>query len=79
MCDYTQVEYACGHLRYTVKAWCTKYQETQKRCPANVIAIEYRLDEKCGDCRDTATARGPSCSSSSSSSRSRYAKMYKSH
>ncbi|KAF1813954.1 hypothetical protein P152DRAFT_299083 [Eremomyces bilateralis CBS 781.70] len=48
MCDYTQVEYACGHLRYTVKAWCVKYQETHRRCPANVVAIEYRLNEKCG-------------------------------
>ncbi|EON66801.1 hypothetical protein W97_06203 [Coniosporium apollinis CBS 100218] len=47
MCDYTQVEYSCGHLRYTVRAWCVKYQETHKRCPANVVAIEYRLDEKC--------------------------------
>ncbi|EME84067.1 uncharacterized protein MYCFIDRAFT_152346 [Pseudocercospora fijiensis CIRAD86] len=52
MCDYTKVEYACGHLRYTVRAWCIKYQETHKRCPANVVAIEYRLDEKCGDCRE---------------------------
>ncbi|KAF2400953.1 hypothetical protein EJ06DRAFT_476391 [Trichodelitschia bisporula] len=60
MCDYTQVEYACGHLRYTVKAWCTRYQETHRRCPANVIAIEHRLDEKCGDCRDTSTRHGPS-------------------
>lgn len=25
-----------------------KYQETHKRCPANVVAVEYRLDEKCG-------------------------------
>jgi hypothetical protein len=40
MCDYTQVEYKCGHLRYTVKSWCTKYQETHKRCPANVVAME---------------------------------------
>lgn len=39
MCDYTQVEYKCGHLRYTVKAWCTKYQQTHKRCPANVVAM----------------------------------------
>lgn len=22
MCDYTQVEYGCGHLRWTVRAWC---------------------------------------------------------
>jgi hypothetical protein len=39
MCDYTQVEYSCGHLRYTVKAWCIKYQQTQKRCLPNVIAM----------------------------------------
>ena len=57
MCDYTQVEYQCGHLRYVVKsvvqeippkssltsranrAWCIKYQATQKRCPANVVAM----------------------------------------
>lgn len=69
MCDYTQVEYACGHLRFTVRAWCEwskktdallkldtdrsfftgiKYQESHKRCPPNVVAIEYRLNEKCG-------------------------------
>ncbi|KAF2203963.1 hypothetical protein GQ43DRAFT_365626 [Delitschia confertaspora ATCC 74209] len=48
MCDYTQVHYKCSHLRYTVRAWCTKYQETHKRCLPNVVAIEYRLDENCG-------------------------------
>ncbi|KAF2271571.1 uncharacterized protein EI97DRAFT_262644 [Westerdykella ornata] len=47
MCDYTQVQYKCSHLRYIVRAWCTKYQETHKRCPVNVIAIEYR-QEDCG-------------------------------
>ncbi|KAK4623750.1 hypothetical protein CLAFUW4_05341 [Fulvia fulva] len=25
-----------------------KYQESHRRCPANVVAVEYRLDEKCG-------------------------------
>jgi len=39
MCDYTQVEYSCGHKRFTVKAWCIKYQQTQKRCLPNVIAM----------------------------------------
>jgi len=39
MCDYTQVEYSCGHLRYIVKAWCTSYPETQKRCPLNVVEM----------------------------------------
>ncbi|OAL52336.1 hypothetical protein IQ07DRAFT_585545 [Pyrenochaeta sp. DS3sAY3a] len=53
MCDYTQVQYKCNHLRYVVRAWCTKYQETHKRCPANVVAIEYRLDENCSDCKGT--------------------------
>ncbi|KAF2259122.1 hypothetical protein CC78DRAFT_476263 [Lojkania enalia] len=48
MCDYTQVHYKCTHLRYIVKAWCTKYQQKQKRCEPNVVAIEYRLDENCG-------------------------------
>ncbi|KAF2806149.1 uncharacterized protein BDZ99DRAFT_394432, partial [Mytilinidion resinicola] len=38
ICDYTQVHYRCFHLRYTVRAWCTKYQEAHKRCPANVVA-----------------------------------------
>ncbi|KAF1998263.1 hypothetical protein P154DRAFT_524179 [Amniculicola lignicola CBS 123094] len=42
MCDYTQVHYKCSHLRYTVRAWCTKYQETHKRCPPNVIAMYGR-------------------------------------
>ncbi|KAF2213859.1 hypothetical protein CERZMDRAFT_95889 [Cercospora zeae-maydis SCOH1-5] len=53
MCDYTKVEYACNHLRYTVRYWCRKYQDTHKRCPANVVAAEYRLYEKCGDCRES--------------------------
>ncbi|KAF1343668.1 hypothetical protein BDV97DRAFT_305684 [Delphinella strobiligena] len=48
MCDYTQVEFRCGHIRYTVRAWCVKYQESHKRCPPNVVAIEYRLEEPCG-------------------------------
>lgn len=39
MCDYTQVEFKCKHLRYTVRAWCVKYQETHKRCPPNVVAM----------------------------------------
>ncbi|KAH6881473.1 hypothetical protein BKA58DRAFT_371629 [Alternaria rosae] len=51
MCDYTQVQYKCTHVRYVVKAWCTKYQQTHVRCPANVTAVEYRLNENCGDCR----------------------------
>lgn len=40
MCDYTQVQYKCNHLRYVVRAWCTRYQETHKRCPANIVAMQ---------------------------------------
>lgn len=42
MCDYTQVEFRCGHVRYTVRAWCTNYETTHKRCPPSVVAIEFR-------------------------------------
>ena len=42
MCNYTQVEYRCGHVRYTVRAWCTNYETTHKRCPPSVVAIEFR-------------------------------------
>ena len=38
MCDYTEVEYKCGHVRYLVRAWCVIYQQTQQRCPPNVVA-----------------------------------------
>jgi hypothetical protein len=31
-----------------IKSAGIKYQETHKRCPPNVVAIEYRLSEKCG-------------------------------
>ncbi|KAG9666518.1 hypothetical protein KCV03_g10405, partial [Aureobasidium melanogenum] len=48
MCDYTKVQYRCDHLRYTVRAWCVRYQESHKRCPPNVVAVEYRFEEPCG-------------------------------
>jgi hypothetical protein len=46
MCDYTQVEFRCGHVRYTVRAWCTNYETTHKRCPPSVVAIEFRYVEQ---------------------------------
>lgn len=42
MCEYTQVEFRCGHVRYTVRAWCTNYERTHKRCPPSVVAVQYR-------------------------------------
>ncbi|KAH6638509.1 hypothetical protein C7974DRAFT_391710 [Boeremia exigua] len=44
MCDFTQLEYRCSHLRYIVRAWCVTYQETHARCPLNVVAM-YMLKE----------------------------------
>jgi hypothetical protein len=43
MCDYTQVQYTCSHLRYVVRAWCTRHQETHKRRPANVTAVHVAM------------------------------------
>ena len=37
MCDYTQVNYECGHVRYVVKAWCTRYQETWETVEARLF------------------------------------------
>ncbi|XMA20338.1 hypothetical protein WAI453_013129 [Rhynchosporium graminicola] len=54
MCDYTQVDSRCGHRRYTVRAWCTNYETTHRRCPPAVVAVEFRLDQRCGDCRKPA-------------------------
>ncbi|KAH7378527.1 hypothetical protein BKA64DRAFT_244506 [Cadophora sp. MPI-SDFR-AT-0126] len=54
MCEFTHVEFRCGDVRYTVRAWCTNYEKTHIRCPPWVVAIEYRLDERCGNCRTPA-------------------------
>ncbi|KAG4438628.1 hypothetical protein IFR05_005872 [Cadophora sp. M221] len=51
MCNYTEVNFGCTHRRYTVKWWCTGYKFSHKRCPSYTIAVEYRLNEQCGDCR----------------------------
>lgn len=42
MCDFTQIEYKCGHLRITVRSWCITYERTHKRCPTNIVAVEFR-------------------------------------
>merc|ERR1711881_495036 len=40
--------------RFTVRAWCTNYETTHRWCPPAVVAVEWRLDERCGDCREPA-------------------------
>ncbi|KAF2002134.1 hypothetical protein P154DRAFT_431479 [Amniculicola lignicola CBS 123094] len=47
MCDYTEIRYSCNGVRYQVKAWCTKYQETHRRCPTNVVTIKLKPDDIC--------------------------------
>jgi hypothetical protein len=59
MCDYTQVEYECGHLRFIVRAWCENYETTHRRCPPTVVAIEFRY------VRDTSFSNPGSSSCSS--------------
>ncbi|KAF2860081.1 hypothetical protein K470DRAFT_248002 [Piedraia hortae CBS 480.64] len=66
MCDYTQVEYRCAHQRVTVRAWCTKYRDTHKRCPARIVAIEYRMHEDCGKLFSFRPSNHPFQSTSSS-------------
>ncbi|KAH7397548.1 hypothetical protein BKA64DRAFT_708237 [Cadophora sp. MPI-SDFR-AT-0126] len=49
MCNYTQVEFECGHRRYTVRAWCTNYETTHRRCPPAVVAVEWRRLSRTSD------------------------------
>ncbi|KAK7972453.1 hypothetical protein PG994_015354 [Apiospora phragmitis] len=51
MCDYTQVEYSCGHFRFRVQRWCAHYERTHRVCPPNITTGELRGDELCTDCR----------------------------
>ena len=57
MCDYTEVTYQCGHIRYLVLAWCIRYQQTHERCPPNVVRMETKYGEKCGVYSKTFTLR----------------------
>ncbi|KAK8106631.1 hypothetical protein PG999_009990 [Apiospora kogelbergensis] len=51
MCDYTQVEYSCGHFRFRAQRWCSHYERTHRVCPPNITTGELRGDELCTDCR----------------------------
>ncbi|KAK6844135.1 hypothetical protein PG995_014245 [Apiospora arundinis] len=42
MCDYTQVEYSCGHFRFRVQRWCSHYERTHRVCPPNITTGELR-------------------------------------
>ena len=42
MCEVTQVQFKCNHLRHTYRSWCLTYERSHKRCTPQVVAIEYR-------------------------------------
>ncbi|TKW52782.1 hypothetical protein CTA1_7308 [Colletotrichum tanaceti] len=45
MCNYTQREFRCNHVRWIVSRWCPLYARTQRRCPPHVTHCEYRYVE----------------------------------
>ncbi|PSS12424.1 hypothetical protein M430DRAFT_36555 [Amorphotheca resinae ATCC 22711] len=53
MCDYTEVEFRCGHRRFVVREWCEKWKRTH-RCRfayyRDVVGITFILERRCGDC-----------------------------
>ncbi|KAI3530812.1 hypothetical protein CABS01_16777 [Colletotrichum abscissum] len=51
MCNYTEREFHCGHVRWIVSKWCPLYTRTHRRCPPCVTFFEYAGDQKCGDCK----------------------------
>ncbi|KAK2059307.1 hypothetical protein LY76DRAFT_28874 [Colletotrichum caudatum] len=53
MCNYTQREFSCNHVRWIVSRWCPLYARTQRRCPPHVTHCEYRGNEVCGECKPT--------------------------
>ncbi|WDK22008.1 hypothetical protein CGRA01v4_13298 [Colletotrichum graminicola] len=54
MCNYTQREFSCNHVRWIVSRWCPLYARTQRRCPPHVTHCEYRGNEVCGECKPSA-------------------------
>ena len=39
MCDFTQIEFKCGHVRYTSCGKCEPYRSTGRRCPLRVVQM----------------------------------------
>ncbi|EMF12666.1 uncharacterized protein SEPMUDRAFT_65937 [Sphaerulina musiva SO2202] len=48
MCKHVRVKYACGHIRYCVMCWCSKYTDLQKCCPLKVRRHETLSFQVCG-------------------------------
>ncbi|ODA83857.1 hypothetical protein RJ55_02373 [Drechmeria coniospora] len=41
MCNYIYKELSCQHHYHLVQSWCSKYIETQRRCPPTVVSKQY--------------------------------------
>ncbi|EFX01623.1 hypothetical protein CMQ_8089 [Grosmannia clavigera kw1407] len=51
MCQWTQRNYSCGHVRYVAAEWCRSYRMRKQRCSVDVTNVEDRCDELCASCR----------------------------
>ncbi|KAK3337475.1 hypothetical protein B0T19DRAFT_74598 [Cercophora scortea] len=51
MCDFTQREYSCGHLRWLASKHCSEFKVKRKRCPPNITDFEERPNDICGECK----------------------------
>ncbi|KAM3413994.1 hypothetical protein BST61_g10658 [Cercospora zeina] len=61
MCQHVRVKYACGHIRYCVLCWCSRYTDLQKCCPLQVRRHETLSVQRCGYCRDTNSLTRRAC------------------
>ncbi|ATY65454.1 hypothetical protein A9K55_002000 [Cordyceps militaris] len=41
MCNYIYRELSCQHHYHLVQSWCSKYIETEKRCPPTIVCKQY--------------------------------------
>ncbi|KAH7628431.1 hypothetical protein B0T09DRAFT_343796 [Sordaria sp. MPI-SDFR-AT-0083] len=51
MCNYTQREYSCGHIRWLASKHCADYKERRKKCQPTIMDFEERPQTVCGNCR----------------------------
>ncbi|TWU75728.1 hypothetical protein ED733_007715 [Metarhizium rileyi] len=47
MCNYIYKELSCQHHYHLVESWCSKYIETERRCPPTIVSKQYWGDDIC--------------------------------
>ncbi|GJN73434.1 hypothetical protein PLICBS_007512 [Purpureocillium lilacinum] len=52
MCNYIYKELSCQHHYHLVESWCSKYIETERRCPPTVVSKQYWGNDICSACRE---------------------------